>query len=276
MKKTVLVFCATAILAAVGPQTATADFHTRLNVRADDITSSYYRPSPDYEETVEDVISASASVGYDDGRLSKPYNYPMLATAEAAFNLKTGSIGFYIDCMGKDANARATVEMSDVIAPFWVSGSGPMSIEVTWTAAGQYTPYSWSYNENDWVVGGSPYNMALYSRFSYRVDDEPVISSPYNQYSLADGEDTWTRTILFDPAVNSTIVISQSIHGWLASFNSQYLRADFSNTSVIEMTLPDGADYTSDSGVFLIPEPTTLAMLPIGAMAMLKRRRRGD
>jgi hypothetical protein len=122
----VLLFCAT-----VGPHPATAGYHTSLHIEANDNTSSYYRPSPDYEKTIEDVFKASGAVGYDDGRLSEPYKYPMLATAEAAFDLTTGAISFYIDCMGMDASSDATVQMTDTILPFWESGSGPMEIQLT-------------------------------------------------------------------------------------------------------------------------------------------------
>lgn len=257
------------------PQSAIAGY-TYLNVYAND----YCDPSETFSETIENKISASASVGFDlrDGY----YGYPMLASSKARYNLNTGEIGFYFDSMGYQASSGANVQLEDTIYPVWDNGStGAMDIQITWTMSGDYTVYGWSYTEDDWVIGGSPVNLSLTSRFYYSLDGASEYS-PYSQYNLTDGYETWTRTISFDPATNDYLTIGELAYGSFSTYNSQYAVADFSNTGFIEIILPVGASYTSDSGVFLtgsggdvIPAPSAvlLASIGVGLVRCLRRRR---
>jgi hypothetical protein len=255
------------------PQTAVATY-TYLNVYAND----YYYPTETFSTTIENKISASASVGFD--LRTGSYGFPMYASSSARYNLNTGEIGFYFDSSGQYASSGATVKLEDTIYPVWDSGSGVMDIQITWTMSGDYTVYGWNNTLGEWVVGGDPFNLALTSRFYYSLDGVSEWS-PYSQYNLTDGYETWTRTISFDPAVNDFLTIGEQAYGWLETYNSQYAVADFSNTGFIEIILPEGASYTSDSGVFLtgggdvIPAPSAvlLGSIGVGFFGWLRRRR---
>jgi len=258
------------LFALIIPHSAMAAYLTSLNVEVND--SSYHRPSPDFSETIEGELSASASVSYDN-RIGY-YGYPLAAISSASLDLWTGEIGFYIESMGYEASADASIQLTDTIYPVWNTGySGVMEIQINWTVSGDYTPYSWNPNTQEWVIGGSPRNWGLSARFYHSVDGGTAVQSPYSQYNLVDGYERWTQTVFFDPDLNSSITISESVWGWLDSYNSQKLVADFSQTGLIELTLPEGASYTSDSGVFLrIPEPSSLILLALGGLALRKNK----
>ena len=53
--------------------------------------------------------------------------------------------------------------------------------------------------------------------------------------------------------------------------------ADFGNSALISLVLPDGATYASDSGVFLTPiaEPASASLLALGLAGMIALRKRG-
>ena len=280
----VVLFAAALLFCVVCPaQTATASYSTYLNVAAND--SASHRPSPDYSETIEDELSGTLSVGFDGRTSYYGSQYPVEATSSARFDLATGEMAFYVQSIGYEASADASIQIMDTIYPVWDAGySGLMEVQITWTVAGDYTNYTWNSTLEQWVPNpsGSALNLGLSSTFAYNVDGGAWTQSTYDQFNLADGYETWTQTVMFDPGTNNSIGISERVWAWLSSYNSQKLVADFSNTGLVEVILPEGAAYTSASGVFLtgeggvvIPAPASILLGSIGAVFVgwLRRRR---
>lgn len=261
----VCLFCA--ILLAL-PRGADA-YYTYFSVRAEDWTSSYYRESPDYEQVYENALTASANVSYSD-RLSEPYKYPLAAYASGSFSLSSGSVKFMVEAEGYDSYAGAYFNIVDRIYPYWgLQGFQDQIIDVqlNWEMEGTYA-----------LTGSSPRNLSLYSRLGYAVDGTATPTS-YNQYNLTDGYEAWSRTVSFNPVTDEYIEIGIWVSGSVQAYNSQVVTADFSGTGLLEVIMPEGAAFESDSGVLLtggnaVPLPPALLIFGSGITALFALRRR--
>ena len=249
------------------PHSALAGWSTHLAVTAND--SATHRPSEDYEATIDDEVRGEASVGYDGRTSFYGPQFPVEASASASFDLATGETKFYVESAGYEASASAGIQLSDTIYPVWESGySGIMDIQIDWAVTGEKRAYVLQDGQWNETTYWTPKNWGLYATFGYRVDDGTVVSSPYGQYNLSDGVETWSQHISFDPTTNTSITIAENMYGWLDTYNSQKAIVDFSHSGIIELTLPEGASYTSDSGTFLVPEPATAWLLALATMTI--------
>lgn len=270
-------------------------YETYLHVQVSD-PSTWGEPSYTLSETVEDQIAASHSVSYE-GRKEPQWGGALAAKSSASYSLMTGEVKFLAGAMGYMADAFTGFSMKDKIYPVWdVSGrADPIQIQVIWSVEGSYDVYSWydpsgsvmwSWDGELWIKGGQPFNYSAYASFYYNVDGGYTYSTPWSQFNLLDGHESWTQTFMFDPTANSYITIGESLGAWFQTFNSQKAVADFSNTGTIQVILPEGAHFTSESGVFLtgenggnggenpVPVPLTVILLGSGLVGLFAVRRR--
>lgn len=134
---------------------------------------------------------------------------------------------------------------------------------MTWQAEGTYN-----------FTGTSLENLGLFAYFAYGVNTEyPLTYHSLDQYNLTDGSEFYTLNLGFTPGVDSFITIAEYVGGWLDPYNFQTATADFSNTAIVQVFLPEGATFTSDSGVFLtqttpIPLPGAVWLLGSGLLGL--------
>jgi hypothetical protein len=223
-------------------------------------------------DAIEIIDQNSASDSISSGLWNDFYGYPQSASASGSFNLATGEVKFTTEAQGVDGDASANIYVTETIFPQWVSGGGIMPITVKFTVTGTYQLTGYQTMQNLSL-------QAIF--FAGVVDVLPSLSEwqgIYNQYNLTDGIETFTASLNFDPAQDSTVKIGTRVGSRLDPFNETQALANFSQTGIIEMTLPEGATFTSDSGVFLtenvVPIPGAVWLLGSGLVGLVGLRKK--
>lgn len=255
-----LVVVALGLLISTTPENASA-YSTYMLLKADDYWND---GAPDFQAEYVDSLTASSAVFYS-GRTTQ-YNQPMSAYASGSFNVSSGVVKFMLQAQGKYSHAGAQIYITEQIFPEWeVAGADEiMNIQLSWSMNGVYTP------------NGGLLNLGLSSVCGWGVD-EPASPGSLDQYNLTDGAEAWIQNVQFNPATDSYLEFGMWINAWIEPF-SQIATADFSSTGYMEITMPEGASFTSSSGVFLtgspVPVPGAVWLLGSGLLGLLGLTRR--
>ena len=232
-------------------------------------TTRLYLEAPS-RSPIEILDQYSASESLNSPVWTDFYGYTQYGSAFGSFDLATGELKFTAEAQGVDGDVYADLYVSETIFPEWVSGEGTMDITVKYTVTGTYQ------------VAGAPgtmQNLVLQALFSAGVGE---LAAPwqgiYDQYNLTDGIEAFSTILHFDPSLDTSIVIGTRARARLDPFNGVQALADFSQTGIIELELPEGAAFTSASGVFLtgnvVPIPSAVWLLGSGLIGLAGIRRR--
>ncbi len=205
-----------------------------------------------FVDAIEILDQNSASDSISSGLWYDFYGSPQSASASGSFNLATGELKFTTEAQGRDGYASASIYATETIFPQWVSGDGIMPITVKFTVNGTYQLTGYQTMQHLSL-------QAIF--FAGVVDVLPSQSSwqgIFDQYNLTDGIETFTASLNFDPAQDSSVMIGTRVGAALDPFNETQALANFSQTGIIEMTLPEGATFTAASGCFLCEKITLI------------------
>jgi hypothetical protein len=234
--------------------------------------SNLYVDANGHTSTITNNPAASASV-QNSG--SSSFYGPWSSSASANFDWAVGTTGFTVSASGYPSNASAQMSMNDKIYPAWVDNTNntPLTMQFVFSVTGSYS-----------TSNGNPANFSgwmLYADFFAGIDTPMGANVGFSQYNLASGSRSQTFDLTFNPATDHYIRVYEDMGAWFTPYNGQSATADFSHTGTIQIILPQGATFTSDSGVFLtgpaaIPEPETYAMLlaGLGLLGLAGRRRK--
>jgi hypothetical protein len=119
---------------------------------------------------------------------------------------------------------------------------------------GQLTTEAISFHGNNYIPGNATVTQSGWTTADFVSTDAMRIQ--------------FTGTYTLNPGV-SELPIYLGLN--MAAYGD---RMDFSNTGKMGLVLPDGVSFTSDSGVFMTPEPATLLLLGLGFGGLTLTRRR--
>ncbi len=220
--------------------------------------------------------AASWASGYHDGTVQTMYG-PKTYGAEVSgsVDLRTGTLKAYLMATGF-SEAKMHLIFRDKIYPYWEGGqTDPFTVTLKWNMYG------------DWYSNHptKPANRGTYTTLFAEKNAELPYSLPlYQQYNLEDDiaegaghldQEEQSLSFLFDPASDTYISLAANLSLWCQpSSEIKTWVADFSGTGTMEIELPPGAAFTSESGTLLVPEPATAWLLVPGLLAVLRSRRK--
>jgi len=207
----------------------------------------------------ENQFSAEAGP-FSFGPSLNQYGYLHSASAYGRFDLAAGEMKLQAAAAESQSSAFVSIYLREKFYPFWVSSqSGPMSIDVVFHVDGTFQTNStrtdfdmgsvfWAYGHDGWQNYG-------------------------NYRNLTDGAEDWTAHLTFTPGIDSHVEIIQSMAASFTPFTGEWFSADFLQTGTVRVILPEGAAFTSESGVFLtqtavVPLPGSLLLFGSGLLGL--------
>ncbi len=247
-----------------------------------DALASVSAPYPNTDTdhlTIENASTGSAAVSVAAFVEQADTRYKVQddeSTVNASFDLTRGEVKFDLYATGDGAYSFLNITLYDEIFPQWevgTPGDRPIEVTLSWSMEGIYEISSGSLKNFTLQTGGV---ADLDTTHPYDFD-----FTPYPSWTnLADGSETWTTTILFDPSVNSHIGFQLYVNATLDTHTTQWASADFSHTGLFDIQLPEGAIFTSSSGLLLtniddegqgnnpVPEPSTFFLFSSGLVGL--------
>jgi hypothetical protein len=201
------------------------------------------------------------------------------AASYAGASLATGSVhasgqGVGYGVAQSEAIASDTLHFTIAGA----TGSTVTPITVHWKMDG-----SWSYNPNAWsgevygglilggtvradMAGDNTHPLAFVTAYG-RTGESGWASSSYASDTFTNIDFTGVYNLV-GPSVDLPMYLSLFVNPAGGLYPDGYTAVgttiDFSNTGAVTLDLPSNVSFTSDSGVFLTPEPMTLLLLGLG------------
>ncbi len=214
------------------------------------------------------------------------------AASYAAASLATGSVRASGQAVGT-AVAQSEAIASDTLhfTIAGATGSTVTPITVHWTLDG-----SWSYNPNAWsgevfggltlggivradMAGDNTHPLAFVTAYG-RTGESGWASFSYASDTFTNIDFTGVYNLVgasVDLPMYSSLFVNPGGGLYPDGYTAVATTIDFSNTGKVDLILPGNVSFTSDSGVFLTPEPMTLLLLGLGlgGSTLAGRRRKG-
>jgi len=213
---------------------------------------------------------------------------PALNNATASYHgsLATGEVGAYVDAenglyFGEwlEASAEAVVTIGDTLYFHVPAGLYPEGVEVSATGfvKGYLKESYWAQSRFSFYAqfGSDEYevsrNFEGYGESIWTIDDVFTLTSwlvaPGTYLNSDQIFQLGVQVSLGEPA---SLIASTTANGMFGDKESTYGTVDFWNTGgITSITVPTGVTWTSASGVFLIPIPTTIVLMGSGLLGLL-------
>lgn len=194
------------------------------------------------------------------------------AQVSGSVDLSTGTLKGFLTATGL-SQAKMSVLFGDRIYPQWDSGAtDPFTVTLKWNVYGDW------YQDHPTKPSNHYTYTYLHTQKNVDLDYTGLpLDQPYNlEDDIAQGDGHLDRheqtvSIPFDPAVDSFISLAAQLGLWCQPGSElKTWVADFSHTGTLQIELPAGASFTSESGVLLVPEPAVTGLLAVGVMILLR------
>jgi hypothetical protein len=259
---------------------------------------AYAGPDGDIVNRSTSGLTASSDSGVSSG------SGGAVAVSRYFANLATGSLGTYIsgdnpnadEYGGGTAAAEASAYFSDVLKLTIPAGTYDNDLYVTLSGYvnGSLSAFGWNGNDNEaqarysnvYEIGTfyllcDGFALQKSDTETYADDSHSVVSTTFSQtfdlttQILVAGEYLTPRTVNV-PVSASLLGKGTALNFYGCGINadeSSSMLSDFYSTGGFSsFNVPEGVTWTSDSGVFLIPEPATLLLLGLGSIMLRKCR----
>ncbi|MEW8341243.1 MAG: VPLPA-CTERM sorting domain-containing protein [Candidatus Thiodiazotropha taylori] len=225
----------------------------------------------DWQNIYDGVTSTSCSVSLSntDGGSSYSFASADLATGQ----LRASGTARNGDAFGISGLGSAILQDTITLSGLWTGDLLiSMSMSVDGYFSGQYTP-SQSMLGMLSLSTGSPVAMSTSRIDVAYTGDIPTVTNNFSSGSHTEtvtnpSANNFSATLTADlliPDTNPTFDIQAQLVTWAGPSGIHgSMTSNFANTANLSFTLPDGIDFTSDSGVFLSVNP-----VPIPAAAWL-------
>lgn len=176
------------------------------------------------------------------------------ASVSITADIATGTLKAFATATGT-SSATAYIRFGDIIFLHWPEGlTESFPVTISYDVKGTFTGYSTGLISRVQAKKGG-----IYGSWDY-ID------------SLTDGESHWTETLSINPQnpLEGILAVCASME-----LNSvSYGTADFSDSGIFSLTLPEDVTFTSQSGVFLtVPIPGAFWLLGSGLLGLAGLRK---
>ncbi|MCG7990062.1 MAG: hypothetical protein JAY99_13875 [Candidatus Thiodiazotropha lotti] len=242
----------------------------------------------DWQNTYDSVTATSCSVSLlnTDGGTSYSFASADLSTGQ----LRASGTAQNGDAFGISGLGSAILQDTITLSGSWAGDLLiSMSMNVDGYFSGQYTP-SQSMLGMLSLSTGSPFTMSTSRIDVSYTGDVPTVTNNFSSGSHTEtvtnpSANNFRATLTADlliPNTNPTFDIQAQLVTWASPTGIHgSMTSNFANTANISFTLPDGIDFTSDSGVFLsvnpVPIPAAVWLFGSGLLGFIgisRRKRR--
>lgn len=253
-------------------------------VAASDANAYFVRPYAQLGGSVIDGLTTNGATSRQEGFAN---------SVRSQVDLGTGTVKAIVDVTGPDIYGSATGVFGDTLTFRNDTGNAANvdfsfafdgDIDITGVQSGGTNSLNYGLTANFFVFGAN--SQANYSNFT-SIGGELIGKT----FSLNRGDTNQDVSQFIDKVLGDSLQVGTGLHSFnvfaslslfaATNLNPVTATLDFQNTATFGIDAPTGVIYSSGSGVFLdsqvlpaeVPEPPMYALLALGLMGLLLRRR---